>query len=300
MNMPEKNELFVLPFDHRGSFLEEMFGIFEKPTREEIDRVKLFKRIIYGGFEIALRDGIVPREDAAILVDEQFGDEILRDAKEKGYKACVCAEKSGQDEFAFEYGDDFRAHIDKYEPAYVKALVRYNPETNAELNARQAAKLKILSDFCHEGGYGFMLEPLVLPTEKQLDLVEGDRDDYDQNLRPKLMELMMEELQDAGVWPDIWKIEGLEERGDYEMLAEQARVQGRKSDIIVLGRHASDEQVERWLRAGKDVDGVTGFAVGRTIFWEPLVQVRDGEITVREAVQKIASSFEKFYKIFKG
>lgn len=300
MNMPEKNELFVLPFDHRGSFLEEMFGVFEKPTQEEAERVKLFKKIIYEGFEIAMRNGIVPKESAAILVDEQFGDEILRDAEKKGYKTCVCAEKSGQEEFAFEYGDDFRVHIDKYKPAYVKTLVRYNPENNEEMNARQAAKLKILSDFCHEGGYGFMLEPLVLPTEKQLDLVDGDKDNYDQNLRPKLMELMMEELQDAGVWPDIWKIEGLEEKDDYEMLAEQARAQGRKSDIIVLGRHASDEQVERWLQAGKNMDGVVGFAVGRTIFWDPLVQVRDREITVREAAQKIASSFEKFYKIFKG
>jgi 5-dehydro-2-deoxygluconokinase len=298
--MPEKNELFVLPFDHRGSFLEEMFGVFEKPAQEEVDKVKLFKKIIYEGFEIAMRNGIVPKENAAILVDEQFGDEILQDARIKGYKTCICAEKSGQDEFAFEYGNEFGAHIEKYEPAYVKALVRYNPEKNAELNARQAAKLKVLSDFCHERGYGFMLEPLVPPTEKQLDFVNEDKNDYDQNLRPKLMELMMEELQEAGVEPDIWKIEGLEERGDYEMLVEQAQAQGRKSDIIVLGRHASDGQVEEWLQAGKNMAGVVGFAIGRTIFWEPLVQVRDGEITVREAAQKIAGSFEKFYKIFKG
>ena len=44
------------------------------------------------------------------------------------------AEKSGQDEFDFEYGDDFGAHIEKFNPTFCKVLVRYNPEGDAALN----------------------------------------------------------------------------------------------------------------------------------------------------------------------
>lgn len=298
--MSERKEIFVLPFDHRGSFVEEMFGILGRPTREEVERVKLFKGIIYQGFKLAMERGVVPKSEGAILVDEEFGDAILQDAQKCGYRFCLCAEKSGQKEFDFEFGADFKDHIDKYKPEFVKVLVRYNPDEDQELNERQVEKLKVLSDFCRESGYKLMLEPLVPATEKQLEIVEGDREIYDREMRPQLMELMIEEMQDGGVEPDIWKIEGLEDEEDYEMLSEQIRADGREASIIVLGRHASDEQVETWLETGAKVAGVTGFAVGRTIFWDPLLSFKAEEITAEEAAQKIADRFEYFYRIFKG
>jgi len=280
--------------------LEEMFGVKGEPTEADIDRVKLYKEMIYSGFKVAMLHGIVPKEDAAILVDEQFGDEILRDAKKNGFRICVCAEKSGQKEFELEYGDDFKDHIRKYKPDYVKALIRYNPDDDQDMNERQIAKLKVLSDFCYEERCKLMLEPLVPPTERQLDVVSGDKDAYDQEMRPRLMELMMEELQAGGVEPDVWKIEGLDERQDYEMLAEQAKAQTDGSDIIILGRHADEDQVERWLEAGRDVEGVIGFAIGRTIFWDPLVEHKLGKISAEEAVMRIAKNYEHYYKVFKG
>lgn len=298
--MPAPSELIVLPFDHRGSFLEEMFGVYGLPTEEEIKRVQYFKQMIYGGFRLAVADGKVPIQSATILVDEQFGDGVLRDAKQNGYGVCVCAEKSGQDEFELEYGKDFEEHIRKYQPDYVKALVRYNPEEDSDLNERQCEKLKVLSDFCFAENYKLMIEPLVLPTEKQLDLVGGDRDAYDQEMRPRLMELMMEELQENGVEPDIWKIEGLEEACDYEMLVEQARANGRRAGIIVLGRHAPREQVEKWLRAARGIEGVMGFAIGRTIFWDPLCAYKEGKIKAEEAMRRIAEDFAHYYQVYAG
>ncbi|MDD3190129.1 MAG: DUF2090 domain-containing protein [Candidatus Pacebacteria bacterium] len=298
--MSEKNELFVLPFDHRGSFQEKMFGILGKPTPEEAERISFFKGIVYEGFKMAIENGAVPKEIGAILVDEEFGDAILKDAKQNGYRICICTEKSGQAEFDFEFGENFKEHIEKYDPEFVKVLVRYNPDGDQELNLRQTEKLKFLSDYCREKGYKMMIEPLVPPTEKQLEIVEGDKEIYDTEMRPKLMELMIEELQDGGVEPAVWKIEGLEEREDYELLVEQVRAQGRDSDIIILGRHANDEQLEKWLVAGAGVEGVIGFAIGRTIFWDSLLAYKAGEITAEEASRKIAGRFEYFYKVFKG
>jgi 5-dehydro-2-deoxygluconokinase len=298
--MPASSELFVLPFDHRGSFMEEMFGVRGEPTVEDIDRVKFYKGMIYGGFKLAMLHGLVPKESAAILADEEYSDEVLCDAKNNGFRICVCAEKSGQKEFEMEYGQEFREHIRRYRPDYVKALIRYNPEENRELNERQSAKLKVLSDFCLEEKFKLMVEPLVPPTETQLVSVNGDHDAYDQEMRPRLMEQMMEELQEGGVEPSIWKIEGLDERSDYELLVEQAKVDGRKSDIIVLGRHASPAQVERWLLSGKDLPGVVGFAIGRTIFWEPLTEYKAGRIKAPEVMERIARNYEHYYKVFKG
>ena len=104
--------------------------------------------MIYDAFRKAVQTG-VPKEKAGILVDEQFGAAILRDAAAEGYITACPAEKSGQDEFDFEYGDDFAAHIEAFAPTFCKVLVRYNPEGDRELNRRQAARLKRLSDYLH-------------------------------------------------------------------------------------------------------------------------------------------------------
>src|SRR5579883_3128287 len=137
-------DLFILPFDHRGSFQAKLFGIKDRaPTPEETRVVASYKKIIYDGFKKALADG-VPVDKAGILVDEQFGEEIARDASKSGYLLAMPMEKSGQDEFDFEYGHQFEDHIKDFDPTFVKVLVRYNPEGDAGLNHRQLQRLKRL------------------------------------------------------------------------------------------------------------------------------------------------------------
>lgn len=291
--------LFILPFDHRTSFMKKMFGISAEPKEEQVEYISGFKRIIFEGFKRGVESG-VPKEQAAILVDEQFGDAVLRDAIASGYTVCLATEKSGQDEFDFEYGQEgFAEHIEKYHPAIVKVLLRYNPEGDKEMNARQRARLKILSDYCHNHGYKFLIEPLIPATEEQLAKVEGSEHRYDTEIRYQLMVQMIQELQEYGVEPDIWKIEGLEDPGQYEAVVVQARSLGRDNvSAIVLGRGANATQVEKWLRAGAKVKGIIGFAIGRTIFWEPLAEFRDGKISREQAVGQIAQNYQHFYQVF--
>ena len=71
------------------------------------------------------------------------------------------AEKSGQEEFDFEYGEEFARHIEAFSPTFCKVLVRYNPEGDRALNQRQTARLKRLSDYLHGSGRLFMFELLV-------------------------------------------------------------------------------------------------------------------------------------------
>jgi len=292
-------ELFILPFDHRSSFLKKMFGVDgRQPTQEEVEKTKELKNLVYQGFKLAVTQGQVPKESAGILVDEQFGDGIIKDAVANNYKVCLSTEKSGQKEFDFEYGENFGQHISKYKPTLVKALVRYNPDDNKDINARQIERLKQLSDFCVQNDYQFIIEPLVPATEEQLARVDGDQNRYDNELRPNLMVKMIEEMQAGGVEPDVWKIEGLEKSDDYKKLVDQIQTGGRNAKAIVLGRGADDSQVEKWLEAGAKVEGVIGFAVGRTIFWQSLVDYNEGKIDADKAVEQIAEKFTHFYKVF--
>lgn len=291
--------LYILPFDHRGSFVTKMFGWTGQLSPEQTAEIATAKRVIYDGFLAAVAGG-VPKERAGILVDEQFGVAILRDAQQAGFLTACPAEKSGQEEFDFEYGEEFAEHVAAIHPTFCKVLVRYNPGSNASLNREQAARLKRLSDYLSSQGRSLFMFELLVPAEPaQLDAVGGDAHRYDAELRPGLMVQAIEELQAAGVEPDLWKIEGLDRREDCERIVAVARRDGRdKVGCIVLGRGEDDRKVHEWLATAAGVPGFIGFAVGRTDFWEPLVAWHAGKMTREAAVAEIARRYREFADVF--
>jgi myo-inositol catabolism protein IolC len=290
--------LYLLPFDHRASYISGLFGWKEPLNVEQMVTVAHSKHIIYEGFQQAIADQ-VPKDRVGILIDEEFGAAILRDALSKGYITVVSVEKSGQEEFEFAYGEDFAQHIEAFHPTFAKVLVRYNPEGDAALNQRQASRLTRLSDSLHQSQTLFMFELLVPPEPMQLEQVEGDKNAYDLQVRPRLMMQAIQALQDAGVEPDVWKIEGLDRQEDCARVVEIARRGGRNTvGLIVLGRGAERDRVVHWLKTAASVPGFIGFAVGRTSFWQPLVDVEAKRISREEAVTHIAHNFEAWIHIF--
>ena len=290
--------LYIQPFDHRGSFQTKMFGWQSPLSDAQTAEIAAAKRVIYDGFLAALAAG-VPKEKAGILVDEQFGTAILRDAASINVVTACPAEKSGQEEFDFEYGEDFARHIEIFEPTFCKVLVRYNPQGDRALNERQAARLNRLSDYLADKNRSRMFE-LLVPLEKaQLDKLKGDKKIYDREVRPRLMVETIHELQDAGVEPDLWKIEGLDRRDDCEEIVTAARAAGRdRVSCIVLGRGEDDQKVRNWLAVAASVPGFIGFAVGRTTFWDPLVAWRGKKATREQAVAEIAGRYREFVGLF--
>jgi myo-inositol catabolism protein IolC len=301
MNIGYDKPLYIQPFDHRGSFQTKLFGWKGKLTDEQTAEIAASKQVIYDGFKAAIAAG-APKEKAGILVDEQFGAAILRDAAANGYTTACPAEKSGQDEFDFEYGEEFAQHIEAFHPTFCKVLVRYNPEGDETLNRRQSGRLRKLSDYLHGQGHNFFMFELLVPPEKeQLDRVEGDKKAYDVEIRPGLMVRAIEELQDAGVEADVWKIEGLDRREDCEKIVVAAHRNNRdKVGCIILGRGENDEKVHDWLTTAATVPGFIGFAVGRTVFWEPLVGLLEKKTTREEAVAEIARRYRKFVDVFES
>ncbi len=294
-------KLYVLAFDHRGSFQKKMFGIQGDPTPEETGKISSAKRLIFEGMLKAVKQGL-DASTAGVLVDEQFGGDMPEQAREHGLKLAMPVEKSGQDEFDFEYGQDFGAHIERFDPDFSKVLVRYNPEGDDEMNQGQLGRLKELADWLHAHGRKFLFELLVPGTDEQLATVGGDSDRYDAELRPELMRRAIEEIQAYGIEVDIWKIEGVDERDDAAMLAEQARSgPGREGVVcVVLGRGASTEKVGQWLETAAPVRGFIGFAIGRSIWWDALKGWLADELDRDAAAAQIADNYLHFISVYEG
>lgn len=301
MDLGYSGELYILAFDHRGSFTKR-FGVEGDPTAEDNRRFADGKHLIFEGIEAALARGADPSVTGA-LVDEQFGGptRVPQEAKARGIKLAMPVEKSGQKEFDFEYGDAFGDHIERYDPSFSKVLVRYNPDGDTEMNERQAERLRRLSDWLHANDRRFLFELLVPAEEAQLAAVGDDAKRYDGELRPELMVRAIAELQDAGVEPDVWKIEGVDERADSERIAAQCRKGGRDGvACVVLGRGADNDKVDDWLRAGAPVDGYVGFAIGRSIWGDPLQGWIDGALSREDAASLIADNYLRFIDVYRN
>jgi 5-dehydro-2-deoxygluconokinase len=298
MTLGYDQKLYILAFDHRGSFQKKFFGIQGEPDAEQTAIIADAKHLIFEGMLQAVGSG-ADASVTGVLVDEQFGSTVPKEAQERGLKLAMPAERSGQNTFDFQYGDDFGEHIERFDPDFTKVLVRYNPDGDAEENRVQIGKLKRLSDWLHEHDRKFLFELLVPAEEDQLASVGGDTDRYDTELRPELMRRAIADIQDAGIVVDIWKIEGVDERSDCEMLVAQARSGGRDGVVcVVLGRGADDDKVDQWLQTAAPVDGFIGFAIGRSIWWDPLKAYVDGKIERSAGARQIADNYLRFVQVY--
>jgi myo-inositol catabolism protein IolC len=249
--------------------------------------------------ELAVERGV----DAAatgVLVDEQFGGDIPAQAKREGLKLAMPVEKSGQEEFDFQYDADFGKHIEQFDPDFSKVLVRYNPDGDAEANRTQLDKLKRLADWLHDHDRKFLFELLVPAEPAQLESVGGDTDRYDAELRPELMRQSIENIQNHGIEVDVWKIEGVDRQEDAQMLVDHTRKgEGRENVVcVLLGRGASDAKVDHWLQQAAPVDGFVGFAIGRSIWWDALKGFLDGNLDRGAASEQIADNYLRFVKVY--
>jgi myo-inositol catabolism protein IolC len=298
MTLGYDRPLYILPFDHRHSYGADVFGFHEPMNSDEIRVVAHSKAVIYRGFQQAVRQG-APQDRSGILVDEEFGAEILREAVASGTITCMPTEKSGQHEFDFQYGDQFAQHIESFNPTFTKVLVRYNVEGDAAMNGRQTARLKTLSDYLRGHGRRFMFELLVPPEAAQLAALAGDKLAFDRQLRPGLMERAIRVLQDSGVEPDVWKIEGLDREADCTRIVAAARRDGRdRVGTIVLGRGEDEAHVVTWLQTAARVTGFIGFAVGRSTFLEPIKQLQSGQWTEAQVADEVARRFLEWISVF--
>jgi len=300
MTLGYDKPLYLMAFDHRGSFEHDLFGAAEPVSPDVRDGIVKVKEIIFDGHVKALAEG-APAGACGVLVDEEFGAGVARRAKSARVPLAMPVERSGQEEFQFQYGDDFGAHIEAFDPTFVKVLVRYNPDGDPDLNRRQTERLALLSHWLRDRQRKFLFELLVPATKAQLDRFGGDQRGYDRGLRPDLVVATIAALQAGGVEPDIWKIEGLDSRAACEEVVAQARTEGRDDVVcIVLGRGADEPQVLEWVRIGASVDGFDGFAVGRTLWEQALKDFLAGRMSRPRTVDEIARRYSDVIAAYRG
>lgn len=290
--------LWTLAFDHRSSLRRSFFGITGEATDADHERARAAKLLIFDGVVRAIERGI-PSGEPAILVDEEYGAEVIDRARSIGVTTAVPVEASGQGVLQFQHGDEgFGPALERLDPAYAKVLVRYNPDHDTDDKAVQLRRLSLLQRWVSDHGRRWMLELLVPPTPGQLERCGDEPDEYDTALRPTLTVRAVTEMVEHGLTPELWKLEGMATSQQYAAVAAACGADQGASGCLVLGRGADQQAVDRWLSLAAPVPGFVGFAVGRTLWWNPLRAAVDGDCSRDEAADEIAGNYLRLIDVY--
>jgi myo-inositol catabolism protein IolC len=289
--------LFILAMDHRASFAKDVFGITGEWSPSDLMRMRQAKTLIYEGLRHVA--GRVPSGREGVLVDEDLGAEVARTAKSDGVVLLMPIEKSGSRVFELEFGDEFAEHVEAFDPDFFKLLVRFNPLDDESMRQTQIERLAAVSQWAERTSRRWIIELLVPPTPAQL-AAHGDQAGFDAQERPGLTAEVIAELYAGAVHPTIWKLEGYEtQSGADVVLAAVAAETDHPAVCIVLGRDAPLSRVEHWLSVGARCDFV-GFAVGRTIWEEPLGRHLAGTLSSEGLVDAVAENYSTLVDTFIG
>ncbi len=290
------NPLAVMAFDHRSSFARLLRTTWPLSSADR-ETARRLKGVILDGLVRAVQAEPAV-EGAAALIDEELAGELAVDVRERNLLLVMPVEATGTDVLEFAYGDAFAEHIDRFGPDLVKVLLRRNPRVPSPAQATEDERLARLTGWARSHAYPVLLE-LVVPPEPPDVEEPGWHERFDRDVRPSLMVEVMAHLQDIGVEPDVWKVEGLDRTADCEAVAGIAQRDGRVHvRCVVLGRGASTSQVLHWLRTARAVEAYSGFAIGRSLWWDPLREMIDRQISAERAADLISGNYLAAYRTF--
>jgi myo-inositol catabolism protein IolC len=287
--------LLLLADDHRNSLERDLYRLTAAPTPAEAARISFDKMLIYQAF-LGVVAELSGEAQPGILIDEQYGATIAELASRTGgaISLAMPIEASGEEWFHFAYGKDWQAHAGFFDTDHAKVLIRDNLGLDQADREQQAERLAQVSEWSAANHRALIIELLVPASPADLAAVGGDTDRYDRELRPGHTVAIIEYLQDRGAAPAFWKVEGLDRHEDAVAIVAAAKRGGRTADCIVLGRHASREKLDRWLDVAAPVPGFTGFAIGRSIWWDALDARLQHRGTDEETRTRVASAYLEF------
>jgi myo-inositol catabolism protein IolC len=262
-------------------------------------RITADKLVIYQGLLDAaaqLPAGVKP----GMLVDEQYGASVAELASGSGGEITLCMpiEASGEEWFHFAYGDDWQRHAEYFATNHSKVLVRDNPGLDPAAREQQAERLAQVSAWAKTADRPLILELLVPATDADKGATDGNTDRYDDELRPGHTLSVMQYLQDHGVEPAIWKVEGLDKHDDAVAVAAAAQHGGRNARCVVLGRHAPHEKLDHWLQVAAPIPGFVGFAIGRSIWWDAVHAHLHHHESAAETRRRVTGAYLDFARYY--
>jgi 5-dehydro-2-deoxygluconokinase len=268
------DRVYMLAADHRWQW--EEFCDARALPRERISEVK---RLAFDAFLRAREQSAAVRESGALLVDQQYSSAVIAEALQTGLTVGTPAEKAGAVPLAWAT-EPFSAALTG---AFAKVLARYRSDDDPAVLAEQWAKLEALQAWCRGAGKPFVLEVLVARKQEP-------EDGFEASGRPAMLAAFIAEAYRRGLAPEFWKIEGtLAAQGARTIDAAIAANPSCRQ--IILGKAAELSTIDRWFSACADSATATGFAIGRSVFWEPSAAYLTGAKTADHAAAMICDNY---------
>jgi 5-dehydro-2-deoxygluconokinase len=272
--MLHPTRVYMLAADHRWQW-EEFCDQRALPRQ----RIREVKRLACDGFLLARERSEGVRNFGALLIDEQYSSPVIADMLGAGLTVGTPAEKAGAIPLAWA-ADPFSAALTG---SFVKVLARYRSDDAAEIVAEQWRKLEALQAWCRAAGKPLVLEVLVARRQEP-------EQDFEAAGRPEMLAGFIAEAYRRGVTPEFWKIEGtLAPQGARAIDAAIAAQPSCRQ--IILGKAADLSTIDRWFAACAASATASGFAIGRSVFWEPSAAFLEGTISADAAAEAIAGTY---------
>lgn len=272
--MLNADRVYMLAADHRWQWEEwcDARGLAR-------DRIGEVKRLALDALLLARERSSDVRDFGALLLDDQYAAPAIADGLRAGVTVGTPAEQAGAFPLAWATDPFARALTG----AFVKVLVRYRPDDDAAGREEQWRKLDALQSWCRDAGKPLVVEVLVARRGEDADAFEASG-------RPAIIAGFIAEAYARRLVPAFWKIEGtLAPEGAKTIdAAVAAHPAGRQ---ILLGKAADLATIDRWFAAAGASPTAVGFAIGRSVFWDPSAAYLSGEQGAGDAAAAICANY---------
>ena len=283
LGQPQKEELLILAYDHRTQFEESC-----RENNLSFDYISRFKEQVYEGFQKVRnsnkKTGATAVERLAILIDPGYGQMILNNFADSAFSIGVPIEKAGSFPMSWLMDDSLYQHLlERPATWFVKVLWRFHLQMNQENKDIQLSQLNKLNSVCAALKRKLMVE-LIIPEgylENGATLGEA-----------------MTEVYEAGIYPFWWKITALDSKEEWQTMTKTLDQYDPEVGVIILGKNAPIEQFQTWFRVARSTPHTCGFAVGRSIFWEPWEQYVGGKLTIKGIADAVAERYNSVLEIW--
>jgi myo-inositol catabolism protein IolC len=297
--LPDNRVLLILAADHRGSLERGLYGLTAPPTPAQAARISADKLLVYQALLDAVAE-LPAQIQPGVLIDEQYGASVaeLVSHSADAVSLCMPLEASGQEWFRFAYGEDWQRHADFFAAGHAKVLLRDNPGLDPARREQQARGVAQVSAWAASAARSLIVDLRVPATGADQDVTEGNMDRYDHELRPGHTVAVMEYLQDHGVEPALWTVEGPGRHDDAVAVAAMAQRGGRQARCLAGGRHAPYDTLKYWLQVAAPIPGWAGFAIGGSIWWDPLHAHLRHFNTAGEARRRVKNAYLDYARYY--
>ena len=117
------------------------------------------------------------------------------------------------------------------------------------------------------------------------------RPDCEQAVLPELQYAAVGEILASGVAPALWKIQGPPNTDAAAALAELVGSARPDASVLVLGGGSEIPGLRRLFSCRAGSERFNGFAVGRSIWWNPISALCRGDVTESEACRAVGERY---------